>query len=252
MFSSAKRHIPDAHINKIAIFCGPVAQLSFVIFLPLGLLLPPISPSLSPEDTAAHYHDNLRGMKAGVPLMLLTATFWPIFCAAVNRQLSRIPNVNPLFLWAQIGAGSLGGFSMLIPSVFFAATTYRLDRDPILTQTLSDIAWYCFSMLFPPFVGQDLAISGAILSDKRKTPLIPHWVAYVMSALSLTIYPAMGVHCVHEGAMAWDGAVGFWLGAAGFGMQVGVLVFHLMRVVGLPDEKFDEDNSPGRTSEEPV
>lgn len=181
--------------------------------------------------------------------MLLTATFWPIFCAGVNRQLSRIPNINPLFLWAQIGAGSLGGMSMLIPSVFFAAATYRLDRDPIITQALSDIAWFCFSMLFPPFMAQDLAVSCAILSDRRKTPLIPHWVAYVMSALTLTIYPAMGVHCVHGGPIAWNGAVGFWLGAAGFGLQVGLLVFFLMKVVGLPDEKFDGDHSDGRVSE---
>jgi len=58
----------------------------------------------------------------------------------------------------------------MLPAGLIAATTYRLDRDPILTLTLCDIAWFCFSMLFPPFIAQDLAVYWAILSDRRSKP----------------------------------------------------------------------------------
>lgn len=92
-------------------------------------------------------------------------------------------------------------------------------------------------MLFPPFIVQDLAVSWAILSDKRPKPLFPHWLAYATTGLTLTFYPALGVHCVHYGAMAWDGALEFWLGAAGFGIQVGLLVSFLIKAVGRPNEE---------------
>ncbi|KAJ6124589.1 hypothetical protein N7471_011906 [Penicillium samsonianum] len=227
--------VSDRTINRLAIFCGPIGQLCFVLFLPAGLMLPPISPSLSPEETANHYRKNEAGMKAGATIMLLSGIFWPIFCAGVNRQLARIPNINPTLLWAQLAAGSLGAVSMMLPAIFFAATVYRLDRDPVLTQLLSDLAWFCFALLFPPFVAQDMAISCAILSDTRSKPLLPRWLAYTTTGLTLTLYPALGVHCVQNGPIAWNGAVGFWLGAAGFGIQVGLLVSSLLKAVATPD-----------------
>lgn len=235
MLINMKHRPSDRTINRFAIFCGPIAQLCFVLFLPASLMLPPISPSLSPEETANHYRKNEAGMKAGATIMLLSGIFWPLFCAGVNRQLTRIPNLNPTLLWAQMAGGSLGGVSMMLPAIFFAATVYRLERDPILTQLLSDLSWFCFALLFPPFVAQDLAISWAILSDARSKPLFPHWLAYTTSGLTLTLYPALGVHCVHHGAVAWNGALGFWLGAAGFGIQVGLLVSFLLKAVARPD-----------------
>lgn len=63
-----KSSMSEVMVNRFAILCGPLAQLCFVIFLPAGLLLPPISPSLSPEQTAEHYRKNLTGMewRAGI------------------------------------------------------------------------------------------------------------------------------------------------------------------------------------------
>lgn len=222
-------------LDKLAILCGPIAQFLFFIFLPASMQLPPISPSFTPEVTAAHYRRNETGMKGGICLMLMTGAFWPIFCAGVNRQLSKIPGISQTALWGQLGSGVLGSISMMIPSYFFSAVIYRLDRDPILTQMLSDLAWFVYAMGFPVFMGQDLMVSYAILSDKRPEPLIPHWVAWAMSGLTLTLYPALGVHCVKSGAVAWNGALGFWLGAVGFGGQVGLLVFFLMKAHAKPD-----------------
>jgi hypothetical protein len=236
MAGISQYRMSEVGFNRFAIFCGPIAQMLFFIFLPASVLLPPISPSLSPQDTANHYREHEQGMKAGISLMILTSMFWPVFCAGINRQLARIPGINPTVLWAQLAAGSLGGISMMLPAILFASAVYRLDRDPVLTQMLSDTAWFAFSMGFPPFIAQDLAISVAIVSDHRSEPLFPHWVAYAMTALTFTYYPALGVHCVYEGPIAWNGALSFWLGAVGFGIQVGLLVFFLMKTVGKPDE----------------
>lgn len=230
--SSQQQH---ALFDKICIFCGPFSQLCFFLFLPSSLNLPPIAPHRTAEDTAYHYVDNHTGMKAGISIMLMCGAFWPIFCAAINRQLSKIPNVSQTALQGQLAAGSLGALSMMLPAMFFSAVMYRLERDPVITQTLSDLAWFVYAMGFPPFIGQDLMISYAILSDKRKEPLIPHWVAWTMSGLTLSLWPALGVHCVKSGAAAWNGALGFWVGAVGFGGQIGLLVLFLLKAHAKPD-----------------
>jgi hypothetical protein len=229
----------EVAFNRFTIFCGPFGQLLFFIFLPASRNFPPLSPSETPEATVAHYQQNETALRATAALMSLTAVFWPIFCAGVNRQLSRIPGVSPTALWAQLAGGSLGTISMMFPSFLFATTVYRLDRDPAITQTLSDLSWLTFSMGWPPFIAQDLAISYAILQDHRPNPLFPHWVAYINTGLTLFLYPALGVHCVHSGALAWNGAITFWVGAAAFFIQLNVLVFFLMRAAGRPDEAED-------------
>ena len=136
----------------------------------------------------------------------------------------------------------------MLPAIFFASTIYRLDRDPVLTQLLSDTAWFAFSMLFPPFIAQDLAIAYGILSDRRPDPLFPHWLAWLNTGLTIALYPALGVHCVHRGAVAWNGALTFWAGAASFSIQVGLLVFFLLKAVS----KSDEDCGTSEQSDEDI
>ena len=231
--TDSRRH---AALDRFAIYCGPIAQMLFFLFLPLSGQLPPISPSLTAEETADYYRQHKTGMKVGICCMLLTAIFWPIFCAGINRQLSKIPHASPTALWGQLTGGCLGSLSMMIPSFFFSVVIYRLERDPILTQTMSDLAWFVYAMGVPPFLGHDMMVSYAILSDDRSNPLIPHWVAWVNTGLTLTLYPAFVVHCVHSGPLAWNGALGFWLGGAGFGAQVGLLVFHFKKALVKPIE----------------
>lgn len=231
-FKATQQH---ATLDKLVIFCGPLAQLFFVTFLPASFNFPPISPSLSAEATADHYRRNEKGLQAGISIMLLCGAVWPLFVAGINRQLAKIPGVSRTALQGQLAAGCLGSLSMMLPSMFFSVVIYRLERDPVLTQTLSDLAWFVFAMGFPPFIGQDMMISYAILCDKREKPLIPHWVAWATSGLTLTLYPALVIHCVKSGPLAWNGALGFWAGAIGFGAQVGILVPHLLKAHASPD-----------------
>ena len=243
-------HYPRSQVgfNRFAIICGPVAGALFFLFLPASLLLPPISPSATAEATVNHYRKNVNGLKGGIALMLLSVMFWPMFCAGINRQLARIPGIDPTVLWVQFGSGCIGGVAIMLSALLFASTIYRLDRDPAMTQLLSDTAWLFTIMPFPPFVAQELAISYAILSDHRPVPLFPHWLAWANTALSFTYYPALGAHCVHHGPIAWNGALAFWLPSAGFLIQLVLLVFYFLKAAG----KSDENWAPSVQSDEYV
>lgn len=80
-------------------------------------------------------------------------------------------------------------------------------------------------------------ISYAVLSDRSAEPLFPPpWMAWATMGLTLTYHPALGVHCVKKGAIAWNDGLSFWLGAVGFGLQIGLLAFFFNRAVGRPDK----------------
>lgn len=219
-------------VDRLFITFGSTTLLFFLIFFAGSRFLPPVPPSFSPELTTDRYVKNQDGMKAGIYLVVISSILWPLYSVGIGNQMLKIEGINPNILSLQISSGSAAGFSLALISVFFATTMYRLDRDPTQTQLLSDLSWLCFTLVATPFATQEFAISYSILSDRRPDPLIPHWVAWVNSLLTLTWFPAYAAHCVHSGAIAWDGAVGFWLPLASLGIQVSLVSLYCWIVAG--------------------
>lgn len=220
---ATSRH-PTTDIAWIA--CGPVALIFFLIFLAASHFLPPISPKSSPISIADHYRSNETGMEAGVYILVVASILWPMYSFGLNNFLSNIPDINPNILSLQSSCGAAAGMSLAVIAPCFGATLYRLERDPALTQLLNDLSWLLFTLVTSQFATQEFAISGGILSDTRAKPLVPHWVAWINSSLTLTYIPAYSAHCVRKGPMAWDGAVTFWLPIAAIAVQTGLLCFY--------------------------
>jgi len=225
--------------NKFAVLCGPLAIVFFFIMLPGSGFLPPIRPSLSPDQVVHHYQRHETGLKGGIALMTFVGFFYPVYTAAISGQLSRIPGVPRTVIFTQLIGGTLGGLFLTIPAYFFAATMYRLERPPEITQALNDLSWIFFAMPFPSLLAQDLAFSYAILLDQRPQPLFPHWLAWVTSGFTLTFWPALGVHCVKSGAVAWNGGLAFWVAGVGGGLQNFVMAFYTFKAVLRTDLQSD-------------
>ena len=223
--------LPDTSRHPIRdmawIACGPVALIFFLIFLAASHFLPPISPKSSPRSIVDHYRSNETGMEAGVYILVVASILWPMYSLGLNNFLSNIPGINPNVLSLQSSCGTAAGMSLAVIAPCFGATLYRLERDPTLTQLLNDLSWLVFTVVTSQFATQEFAISIGILSDTRAKPLIPHWVAWINSLLTLTYIPAYSAHCVREGSMAWNGAVTFWLPIAAVAVQTGLLCFYV-------------------------
>lgn len=223
-----------ANANKFSLFAacsGPLAILAFFIGLPGSGFLPPIRPRTSPEHVVEHYRNHESGIQALVALMSFVGFFYPLYTAAISGQLSRIPGVPKTVIYTQLIGGCLGGLFLTLPAYLFATTVYRLDRPPELTQLLNDLSWIFFAMPFPSLLAQDLAFSYAILIDPSPNPLFPKWLAWATTALTATFYPALGVHCVRGGPLAWNGALGFWVAGIGGGLQNVMMAFFVARAV---------------------
>ncbi|TPX14161.1 uncharacterized protein E0L32_000555 [Thyridium curvatum] len=232
--------ITASNFIKFAALGGPLTILFFFLWMPATNNLPPMAPSLSPERVRAHYMYHEKGYKGGLVLMTLASFFQPLYTAAVAGQMSRIPGVPKTAVYAQMLGGAMGGLFLCLPPYLFAATMYRAaDRAPELTQLLNDLSWIVFAMPFPALLCQEFAFSYAILLDKRPNPLFPRWVAYTSSALTLGFWPATGVHCVHSGAVAWNGGLAFWVAGVTGGAQFCLIswaVFRAAMRTDLPGE----------------
>ncbi|KAJ5986378.1 hypothetical protein N7451_010743 [Penicillium sp. IBT 35674x] len=117
------------------------------------------------------------------------------------------------------GAVVVGG-TFMTAGILFALIALRLDRDPKLTQLLSDLAWLYFTMLVPTLYFQDLLIGAIIRSDSRERPIVPRWLAWANEILPLGWFGAWGTFCVLDGPFAWNGFITFWLTVAAYGVHL--------------------------------
>ncbi|RDA92480.1 hypothetical protein CP533_6448 [Ophiocordyceps camponoti-saundersi (nom. inval.)] len=223
--------------TRLQILCWPISILFLLIILPASGNLPPVSPSLTPDQLAQHYRDHHHGFRAGVVFVLLSAVVYPFYGIGVSNILSRIPGVNMVMVMVQAATGVVVGVMFMTAGILFGATTFRLDRDPVSIQLISDIAWLYFTMLVPILMIQELFISSLILSDRRQKPIVPRWFAWANGVLPLGWFGGWGAHCVLNGPMAWNGAITFWLTSASYFVQVILCVVFFWIAAGeLEDE----------------
>ncbi|KAI0168558.1 hypothetical protein BJ166DRAFT_611600 [Pestalotiopsis sp. NC0098] len=222
--------------DKICVWSGPVSAFFFFLLFLTADLLPPIAPYRSAEEVVAHYRSHEAGFKAGAGLMQFTGMFYSAFVSATSGQMARIPGCTHTMIACQSVSGTISAYSITLPSLFFCITVFRLDRSPELTLLLNDMTWMITAIPFVTFIGSNFAFSWAILSDTRKDPLFPRWVAYASSIWPLGFLGALGIHCSKHGAFAWHGAMAFWVPAASFGFSLLLNTYYLLRAIDKPDE----------------
>jgi hypothetical protein len=206
----------------------------FAGFIAAGFI-PPLKPSLSAEQTAQHYRNHEAGVRVGASLLLLSGMFYLPYTALITSQMERIPHVPRGVSFLQLGSGAAGIFTFMVPAMILAVTGYRVDRDANMTQILNDAFWVFAVMPFPTFIAQNWAFSYAIFCDDRSRPLFPRYVGVVNVIAPLVFAPALGLHAVKSGPIAWNGALTFWLPAVCFGLQFGVDAFSLFKAVKIED-----------------
>ena len=212
----------DSRRDKVFLACGPIALFLVFIFFGASGFLPPTSPLKASQDLADHYQHNNDNINIGISLLLLASSLWPLFAVGISNQIARIPGIHITILILQVAGGCLLGFALALIGAFFAAAAYRSGRDPLITQLASDLAWLLYMCIGSPMILQTFAISWAIFSDNREKPLIPRWIGWTVSTISVWAIPTEYVaHCFHDGPLAWDGLLSFWIpwlwGAVSYG-----------------------------------
>ncbi|KAL7621953.1 hypothetical protein AAE478_007454 [Parahypoxylon ruwenzoriense] len=215
----------------------PLAICLFVGLLAPGFLPPP-PPSWSAEQTVNYYRDHEKGIQAGAALLVCCSFFYLAFTVAISNQLQRIPNLHYTAKALQLVAGGISSTTFLWAGLILALADYRLERNIETTQLLNDLFWFFLVMGTPHLVAQYFAFGYSIFVDNSPKPQFPKAMGILNMITSvLFLPPAVAVHIVKTGPMAWDGAVSFWLPLVVWAIQMVLDFFFLVRGMSLSAER---------------
>jgi hypothetical protein len=178
--------------------------------------------------------------------MLISGMFYAVFTGLISAQMRRIPGIHPTVIYSQLAAGAFGCLTYLVPAMLFAATAFRPERAPEMTQLMNDLSWIMLVMPWPPFMAQNFSFAFAILCDRRPKPLFPRYVAYVNIWAPVVFSPALALPFFKTGPLAWNGIFVIWIPAFVFIAQFIVNTTALLRAVK------DEEQALATTPAEPA
>jgi hypothetical protein len=229
--------------RRILTVCASFGYLFIALFFAALLIahwIPPMAPSWSAERVAAFYTDHANSIRAGLVVMLVGAVTTAPFVAALSSLIRRIDSRLEPLAAIQLVCGAANVAAIFVPVLIFTATAFRPDRSPDITMALNDLAWITLVMNAFPAIGQAIVVGVAILADKRPTPLLPRWSAYLSFWMAFLFLPSMLLTFFKTGPFAWNGILSFWVAASAFGAWFLVMTYLVVRAAG----RVDDDRAP--------
>lgn len=210
---------------------GAFSFLLFMFTFVAAHNVAPMKPYWSAEQTTEFWKDHLTGAHVAAGLQLCSGMFYIPFSALISHQIRKVPGVHPVVASTQLAACSAGIFTWMMGAMVLATATFRLDRNPEITQVMTDMWWITTMMPWPTFFIQNWAWAYAIIKDPRPNRPVSRLVALInIIAPIIFIFPS-ALHTTKTGAFAWNGGVSFWLLGITFGVQLFVDSYCMIRVV---------------------
>lgn len=218
--------------QNILLWTTPVTGVFFLIaYFMFPAFSPPMSPTMTPEEVAAFFRENLAAMRGVVVFCnLIGAMLVPLF-AIIVVQMLRVVNSSPIFAYAYLICVGMGMTSFILADFAWGVALFRPDRDPKLISLLNDMAWFFFVAPAGVLIVQNLCLAGAIYLDARPEPVFPRWVAHFNVVTAIFFVPAAFALLYKTGPFAWDGSLSFSLRLITYAVYVAVMFFVMLRIV---------------------
>ncbi|MGE2728159.1 hypothetical protein ACQI4F_01665 [Mycolicibacterium vaccae] len=209
----------------------PAAGLFVLAFFLFPVFSPPLSPTMTPDEVAVFFGDNVTGI-IGVAILcnLIACSLVPLF-AVTAVQLSRIGTSSNVFTYAYMLCVGVGLTAFILADYCWGMAAFRPDRDPQLISLLNDMAWFFFIAPVGTIVVQNLCLAISIYLDARPDPIFPRWVAHFNVVTAVLLIPSAFSLLYKTGPLAWDGALSFTMRLGVFACYLVVMFIVLVRVV---------------------
>jgi hypothetical protein len=186
---------------------------------------PPMSPTMTAEEVANFYRENLAAIRGSMILCnIIGVSLIPFFMVVVVQML-RIANSSRAFAYSYLAAAANGTVMFALADLGWLLAAFRPERDPQLIQLLNDFAWFAFIAPVGFIMVQNVCLALSIYLDARPRPVFPRWVAHFNLVAALLMAPGAFVVVFKTGPLAWDGVLAFWLRLATFAVYVAVMFF---------------------------
>jgi hypothetical protein len=212
-------------------WAGVVFLALFAIgMVALAQFVPPPRANWPLPRVVALYADHTTRLRIGLVLMMIAAGFVAPWAAAISVQLKRIEGAFSPMTYTQLACGAVNVLVILLPVMVMIVASFRPARNPQITQTLNDLAWIPFVMVFPPVLIQCLSIAAAIFNHPGQT-VFPRWLGYFNAWCALLLIPAVLIPFFKHGPFAWQGIMEFWLAAVVFFGWFAVMTWALIGAI---------------------
>lgn len=180
-----------------------------VIFVLLGRIMPPPTPTLSTAGIVAFMTS--PNLSLAVVLLALSLGMYALNSGLMLTQMKRMEGVSPVLRYAYIAVLGVGGLpGCLFPGYMFALGAFRPEYDPEILAMLYDLGFLCFVGSLGCFVIQYVVFTIAVFLDKRG--IFPKWLGYFSIWTLVTELVATPVFVTQTGPYAWDGLLSFYQG----------------------------------------
>ena len=219
-------------IEKGAAWMGLGMLVGFmVLFVLVAGLLPPMDPGATAEQTAKIYAEHGLRIRIGLALMTLFSVFFTPYLALLSRQVRRIEGYWGVMSLTQVMMSVTFPFGFILCSIFGMAAAYRPERNPDVTQGLSDVFWFIFVGVVGPLIFQVVILAFAVFIDKRERPSFPRWYGYLCIWYAILGVPGCAIYLFTTGPLAWNGVFAFWIPLTVFSIWWIVTTFMLVKAV---------------------
>ncbi|MGI5324017.1 hypothetical protein [Actinomadura nitritigenes] len=216
----------DLRAQQVVLWSAPVVALVLlVLFACFPGFFPPMSPTMSAARVGAFYRDHTAMIRFSMVGFNLCGILIVPFFVLIMAQMQRMRGQSHVYAFSYLSAVVAGATLFALSDVFFAAAAFRPDRGDDLIQLLDDLAWIMFVAPIGMLVAQFALLAMAIYADDRRAPVFPRWVAHYSVLTAVAMAPSALAAVVHDGPLAWDGAVSFWLRNGAFALFVVVMFF---------------------------
>jgi hypothetical protein len=211
------------------------APVFFVGFWVIAGFIPPPSPGHSAEQVARMFADDRNRIRIGLWVTTGASPLLAFFVAAISNQLRRAEGPRGPMATVQAISGALIVLEFLFPLLVWQTAAYRTERSAESIQLLNDLAWLPFVGIVGTFMVQALVIGIVILRDDRANPVFPRWIAYVNFWAALGVAGGSMVVFVHDGPLAWNGIIAWWLLLVAFFVWMVTMIWALLRAISAED-----------------
>ena len=205
--------------------------LWFVGFVVFAQWIPPVAPSRGAQQIADLFSSRSTSIRIGMVLMSVGTVFYLPWTMLLSDLIKEIEGSSFFLSGTQLVAGVLSAITFFIPSYLWAAAAFRPNRDPEITQALSDLGWLMFITPIAPFLMQYAILAIAIFIDKRPSPAYPRWAAYLQLWVGFSFLPAFLAFFMKTGPFAWNGLFVWWIPFATFTAWFAVMIVLTRRAV---------------------
>lgn len=199
-------------IQRLCVWSGPAFIVTMAVgFVLVARFIPPPAPGDTASATASLLLDHADRIRMGMIISALAAGLLVPLSTVIALQMHRIEGRYPALSMIQFASGILLSLEFIYLIFFWQAAVFRADRAPELVQLLNDMAWIPYIGLSVTVCMQAASFGVAVLLDDRAKPVFPRWFGYYQLWAALFFLPGTFNVFFHDGPLAWDGLVAFYL-----------------------------------------